>query len=141
MKILIIGGGDIGFDIVNRLDGEDHDITLIEEDSQRCEWVRDQLDVITITGDGTNIEILKEASIDDMDLVIGVTDSDNTNLVACMLAHQCGVPKKIARVTRSGPDMQQNAELLREVTMIDSLINPNRETANEIVELLKFPWA
>jgi trk system potassium uptake protein TrkA len=141
MKILIIGAGEVGFDIVNRLSGVDHDITLIEIDPERCEWVKDQLDVIVVNGDGSNIQTLKDAGVQQSDLVIAVTGQDNTNLVACMLAHQFGVPKKIARVMRYTSQRQDSTRMLQQLTTIDSLINPASETAEEIRELFEYTWA
>ena len=98
MKILIIGAGDIGFQLAKQLSLDKHDITIIERDPQKVRRAREQLDAIVIEGHGETIRVLKEADIEHTDVVAAMTDNDGVNLLACMLAKKAGAGSTIARV-------------------------------------------
>ena len=88
MKVIVIGGGKVGFYLIKTLKNKKHDITLIEKDKDLCEKISDQIDIDIINGDGTDIEVLKDADIDVADVVAAVTGKDEENLVICQVAKQ-----------------------------------------------------
>lgn len=137
MKIIIIGAGKVGCQIAKTLSSENHDVTLIEKNDTIRQSAQNNLDVLTILGNGANVRTLEEAEIKQADMVIAVTSSDEVNMIACMTAKQFGVPQKIARI-RNPEYLYANA-LSREKLGIDLTINPERATAREIVKLLKSP--
>ena len=137
LKIIIIGAGKVGCQIAKTLSSENHDVTLIEKNDTIRQSAQNNLDVLTILGNGANVRTLEKAGIKQADMVIAVTSSDEANMIACMTAKQFGVPQKIARI-RNPEYLYANA-LSREKLGIDLTINPERATAREIVKLLKSP--
>ena len=137
MKIIIIGAGKVGCQIAKTLSSEKHDVTLIEKNDTIRQSAQNNLDVLTILGNGANVRTLEEAGIKQAEMIIAVTSSDEVNMIACMTAKQFGVPQKIARI-RNPEYLYANA-LSREKLGIDLTINPERATAKEIVKLLKSP--
>lgn len=137
MKIIIIGAGKVGCQIAKTLSSEDHDVTLIEKDDSIRQSAQNNLDVLTILGNGANVLTLEEAGIIQTDILIAVTSSDEVNMLACMIAKQFGIPKKIARIRN--PEYLHTSILSREKLGIDFAINPERATAKEIVKLFKSP--
>jgi len=137
LKIIIIGAGKVGCQIAKTLSSENHDVTLIEKNDTIRLSVQNNLDVLTILGNGANVRTLEKAGIKEADIVIAVTSSDEVNMIACMTATQFGVPKKIARIRN--PEYLYAKALSREKVGIDLTINPERATAREIVKLLKSP--
>jgi len=137
LKIIIIGAGKVGKQIAKTLSSENHDVILIEKDETRRQMAQDNLDVITILGNGVNVRTLEKAGIKQTDMLIAVTNSDEVNMLACMTAKQFDVPKKIARI-RNSEYLYSNI-LSRDKLGIDFTINPERATAREIIKLLKSP--
>ncbi|TET06940.1 MAG: Trk system potassium transporter TrkA [Candidatus Atribacteria bacterium] len=137
MKIIIIGAGKVGCQIAKTLSSENHDVTLIEKNDTIRQSAQNNLDVLTILGNGANVRTLEEAGIKQADMIIAVTSSDEANMIACMTAKQFGVPQKIARIRN--PEYLYAKALSREKLGIDFTINPERATAREIVKLLKSP--
>ena len=137
MKIIIIGAGKVGKQIAQTLSSENHDVILIEKDETRRQIAQDNLDIITILGNGANVKTLEKAGIKQTDMLIAVTNSDEVNMLACMTAKQFDVPKKIARI-RNSEYLYSNI-LSRDKLGIDFTINPERATAREIIKLLKSP--
>ncbi len=137
MKIIIIGAGEVGYQIAKILSSENQDVTIIEKNDEICQFVQNNLDVLTISGNGANIRILEEAGIKQTDMIIAVTNTDEVNMIACMAAKQFGVPKKIARIR--DPEYMYGNALLKEQLGIDFIINPEMATAKEIVNLVKSP--
>ena len=139
MKIIVIGCGKVGFTIAQQLNDEKHDVTVIDSDYRRLAQIRDDLDVLQITGSGASVEILQEAGIEECDMVIAVTDSDELNLLCCMIARKMGHCTTIARVRN--PMYNKEVELLKEALGISMIINPEQVAANAIARLLRFPGA
>ncbi len=137
MKIIIIGAGKVGCQIAKTLSSENHDVILIEKNDTIRQSAQNNLDVLTILGNGANVRTLEEAGIKQADMIIAVTSSDEANMIACMTAKQFGVPQKIARIRN--PEYLYAKALSREKLGIDFTINPERATAREIVKLLKSP--
>ena len=97
MKIIIVGGGRLGYAIARQLLLENHDITVIEPDSRRAEFISTSLDVIVLEGRAT-IDLLREAGAASADLLIAATMSDETNLISCAVGRKLGARHTIARV-------------------------------------------
>lgn len=137
MKIIVIGAGKVGCQIAQTLSSENHDIVIIEKDNIIQQSAQNSLDAMVILGNGANVLTLEEAGIKKTDMLIAVTSSDEVNMLACMIAKQFGVPKKIARIRN--PEYLHTSILSREKLGIDFAINPERATAKEIVKLFKSP--
>ena len=137
MKIVIIGLGTIGKTILKSLAGEGHNITIIDEDRDKIEHLIEKYDVSGIVGNGACIDIQKEARISDADLAIVMTNSDELNVFACMVAKQAGVKNTIARVRN--PEYRKQIMDMKEYLGISVIVNPEKETANEIFNLINLP--
>ena len=98
MRVIIIGAGKIGFIIAKILVEENYDVVVIEKLEERANTLQEYLDVEVIVGNGVKTSILEEAGIREAGLLVAVTESDETNLIACMLAKNFGVAKTIAKV-------------------------------------------
>ncbi|TCL71565.1 trk system potassium uptake protein TrkA [Hydrogenispora ethanolica] len=99
MYILIIGGGKVGYYLAKTLFQAGHDVGVIEQDSNRCHVIANDLDILVIHGDGTDIEVLEQANIKQAGYFVAATGKDEENLVACQLAKKYfQVPQTIARV-------------------------------------------
>ncbi len=140
MRIIIVGAGKVGFNIAQMLSKENHDVILIEQDPERQRIIEENLDVQTILGNGASLALLEEAGIRDADLLIAVTEMDELNMIACLLAKSLGVPKTIARVRN--PEYVDTADKAHNSFLgIDLVINPERVTAKMIAELAEVPEA
>ena len=139
LNIIIVGGGKVGATLVERLSRENHDITLIDKNRKRLEDIPSTYDVMGVEGNGASFAVQKEAGIDDADLLISVTDSDELNLLCCTLARRAGRCEAIARVRT--PEYSQEASFLRGRLGLAMIINPELETANEVARVLCMPTA
>ena len=137
MRIVIIGLGTIGKTILKSLSGEDHTITIIDEDKEKVESLIEKYDVSGVVGNGACMDIQKEAGVDDADLVIVLTRSDELNILACMVAKKVGAKNTIARVRN--PDYRKQIAQMKEDLGIAMIVNPERETANEIFNIINLP--
>ena len=140
MKVITVGAGEVGFHIADRLTREGHDVTIIEMDREKEAELRSKLNAIVIRGSGASIDTLREAKVDEADLFIAVTDQDEVNLVACMLAKEYKVPKMVARIKSldyAQSEWKSNAARMG----IDLLINPENVVANEICDVVAYPSA
>jgi len=136
LRILIIGGGEVGFHLAKIFSKEGHQVVMIEPDRDKINRVEESLDIMAVQGSGSSVETLVEAGIKDAKLVVAVSAIDEVNIIACMLADKLGVPQKIARV-RNQEFTNPNAVLTPEQLGIDLIINPELETAHEIYWLLR----
>ena len=138
MRAVIIGAGKVGFNIAEILSKEGHDVIVVEHDEDRAKIVEDNLDVQVIVGNGASSKILDKVDIRNVNLMVAVTESDELNMLACMLAKQNGVSRTVARVR--DPDYAEDRKLAENPAIaIDLLINPERVTAVEIAKLIKVP--
>lgn len=129
-KIMIIGGGIVGFYLSKVISKGEFDIKVIESDKLRSEKIAEELPgVLVLNGDGTDINLLKDEGVADMDVVIAVTDSDEKNLLCALLAKHLGGKKVIARADRS------DYVSLFEMVGVDSAISPRQATVSEILKL------
>jgi trk system potassium uptake protein TrkA len=136
MRVLIVGAGAVGFQLAEHLSEEGHDIVLIDQDPERVAWAQDQLDIMTVAGNGASLTVLEAAGIAKTDLLVAVTNVDEVNLVACLSASQHNIPVKVARV--SNPDYFEDAVRLTTARRgVDVMINPELECAREAFQLLQ----
>ena len=98
MKIVIVGAGKVGYTLAQRLTADGHDIIVIEKNDERRGIIEHNLDVMTVAGNGASPRLLLEIGLENVEMMIAVTDSDEVNMVACVAAKQSGVPRVIARV-------------------------------------------
>ena len=136
MKIVVIGGGEVGYSVAETLSGEDHDVTVVEEDEERAARVDDELDVITVTGNGARPQVLEEAGVFpgcDVDILVACTDRDEVNILACWIAKRCGVKRVISRAR--GLEFTDSPTWAKNLG-IDVMNSPERSVAREILELL-----
>ncbi len=137
MKIVIIGLGTIGRTILKSLSGEDHTITIIDEDKDKIETLIERYDVSGIVGNGACSDIQKEAGVSGADLAIVLTNSDELNIFACLVAKKVGVKNTIARVRN--PDYRKQIVEMKDELGISMIVNPEKDTANEIFSLINLP--
>ncbi len=136
MRILILGAGDIGFQLSKRLARERTDITIVESESDRAHQARDQLDVLVVEGHAASTKSLREAGVEDASLVAAMTDNDEVNIVACQIAKSFGVATTIARV-RNPEFMMEECALSPHQLGVDHFILPEKETADTVVRLIR----
>ena len=139
MKIIIAGAGRVGGAVASVLSADAHDITLIERDPDIISVVSGQQDVICIEGSATSSSVLREAGADRADLLIAVTEKDETNMLCGISAKKMGTKHVLARVR--DPEYHSNRDFLRDALGIDSLVNPEYECAAEISRILRFHGA
>ncbi len=135
MKILIAGAGEVGTHLAKMLSSEFHDIMVIDHDEENLKGIDANLDLITIVGSATSFQVLKDANIKKTDLFIAVTESEETNITATILAKKLGAKKTIARVDNQEYIMPVNKQHFTSLG-IDYLIYPERLAAKEVVNLL-----
>ena len=141
MKIVILGAGQVGSTVAESLSSEENDLTVVDVDAARLRNLHDRLDVRTVLGSASHPSVLIEAGIEDCDLMIAVTQSDETNLVACKLAQQLfNVPTRIARIRAT--DYLANERVLGdECFAVNLAICPEQVLTDYIVKLVEFPEA
>lgn len=139
MKIIIVGCGKVGLTLTEQLNNEGHDITLIDKDGEKLHTITSNLDVMGVEGNGAIYQIQMEAGIQDTDLLIATTDSDELNMLCCLIAKKAGNCNTIARIRN--PEYNHEIRFLREELNLSMAINPELAAAMEISRLLKFPSA
>jgi len=136
MQTVVVGAGEVGFDVARILALEQHDVTVIDVDEDVLQKVRNNLDVMTVQGNGTSAQVLADAGIRGADLLIAVTAVDEVNLIACMMADRLGVETTIAR-TRTDELERTHSVLEAEDFGIDLVIHPEESAATEITQLIQ----
>lgn len=139
LKIIIVGCGKVGRTLLAQLIKEGHDITLIDHNAQKIQELTGLYDVMGIVGNGASFSVQMEAGIENADLIISVTDSDELNLLCCTVAKRVGDCSAIARVRT--PDYSKEANYLREKLGLAMIINPELEAACEAARILYLPTA
>lgn len=137
MKIIIVGNGKVGYAIAAEMAKENHDIIMVDSATAALRKADSTLDIMCVEGNGASISVLIEAGVRDADLVIAVTDKDETNLVCCLIAKKMGARHTIARVRN--PEYRRDADTLKQEIGLDMLINPDLSAAREIARILSFP--
>lgn len=139
MNIIILGAGKVGKTLIKHMSNEDHDIVVIDTNGQKIDDVVNQYDVIGVVGNGGSYDILMEAGVEDADLIICVTASDELNILAGLMAKKMGTRHTIARVRN--PDYLRQRDFMRDQLGFSMIINPELEAASEIRRALAFPSA
>lgn len=142
MKIILLGAGQVGATLAENLASEDNDITVVDLDGNRLRELQDRLDIRTVQGLASLPNILRQAGAEDADLLIAVTPSDETNMVACQVAYTLfRTPTKIARIR--SPQYTKHSEKLfaPEAIPVDVLISPEQLVTNYIQRLIETPGA
>ncbi len=141
MKIIILGAGQVGASVAESLVSEQNDLTVVDIDPQRLQLLQDRLDLRTVLGSAAHPSVLAEAGAADADLVIAVTQRDETNLVACKLAaRRFNVPRRIARI-RATDFLDEEMVLGADGFDVDLSICPEQVLTDYIVKLVEFPEA
>ncbi len=139
LRIIIVGCGKVGATLIEQLSREGHDITIIDKNAQKIQELTNLYDVMGIVGNGASYSTQMEAGIDESDLIIAVTDSDELNLLCCTVAKRVGNCAAIARVRT--PDYSKEVDYLREKLGLAMIINPELEAAKEAARILYLPTA
>lgn len=139
LNIIIVGCGKVGTTLAEQLTAEGHDVTVIDKNPQKVEQVVSSFDVAGRVGNGASYSVQMEAGIEDADLIIAVTDSDELNLLCCTVARRVGECAAIARVRT--PDYSLESAYLRERLGLAMIINPELEASREIARILSIPTA
>jgi trk/ktr system potassium uptake protein len=141
MKIIILGAGQVGTTVAETLASEANDITVVDDNQKKLDALKDRLDIRTIHGSASFPGVLEQAGAEDADLLIALTSSDETNMVACQVAYTLfHTPHKIARV-RSPEYLERGKLFDRKAVPIDEIISPHQEVTNHINRLIHHPTA
>jgi trk system potassium uptake protein TrkA len=141
VKIVIVGAGEVGYHIASRLAFENKDVVVVDKDPTALRRVADDMDVQTVDGSGSSPAVLQEAGIREAEILLAVTDRDETNLVACLVANMLSPStKKLARLR--GADFDDYYEVFRDqAPHIETVINPEIEVVKTIIRLMQVPGA
>jgi trk system potassium uptake protein TrkA len=139
LQIIIVGCGKVGRTLVEQLSKEGHDITIVDKDAEKVQTISGLYDVMGVTGNGASYSVQMDAGIENSDLIIAVTDSDELNLLCCTVAKRVGHCAAIARVRT--PDYSMEAGYLRDKLGLAMIINPEMEASREAVRILSVPTA
>ena len=139
MKIIIVGCGKVGSTLAEELCEEDHELILIDKNPQKIQQLSENFDVMGMCGNGSSIHVLSEAGVEDADILIAVTGSDELNLLCCLIAKKVSNCHTIARVRN--PVYHRELHFIRKRLGISMIINPELAAATEISRLLRFPSA
>ncbi|HPX93618.1 MAG TPA: Trk system potassium transporter TrkA [Bacillota bacterium] len=139
MQIVIAGAGKYGHTLAGELVAEGHDVTIIEKNEEWFEDIMEEFDLSGVIGNAASYATQLEAGVGECDAFMAMTGSDEINLISAILAQSLGAGKTIARV--SNPDYSPPTPAFRQSLGIDLLINPNLESAKEIMRMLRYPSA
>lgn len=139
MKIVLIGTGKVGKTIIKHISKEGHDLCIIDKNPKIVNELVNKFDIIGLSGNGASLEVQKKAEIDKADLVIACTSSDETNILACLVAKKIGAKNTIARIRNR--EYFSQVQMMKKDLGLSMIINPELEAANEIVRMLDFPQA
>jgi trk system potassium uptake protein TrkA len=141
MKIIILGAGQVGSSVAENLVSEANDITIVDTDTLRLQALQDRFDLGTVVGHASHPEVLARAGAEDADMILAVTNSDETNMVACQVAYTLfHTPTKIARV-RDVEYLSQPQLFAQEALPIDVLISPEQLVKDYVQRLIEHPGA
>lgn len=139
MKIIIVGCGKVGETLAAELGEEGNDITVVDLSQEKVKTISEKLDVMGVVGNGATNTTLREAGIEEADLLIAVTESDELNLLCCTIAKKSAKCRVIARVRN--PEYRSEADYLKNELELAMVINPEYAAAEEISRVLRFPVA
>ncbi|EXG86720.1 K+ transport system, NAD-binding component [Clostridium sp. ASBs410] len=139
MKIIIVGCGKVGATLAEQLNNEHHDIMLIDKSADVINSITERIDVMGVVGNGAVYKVQMEAGIQETDLLIATTNSDELNMLCCLIAKKAGDCHTIARIRN--PEYHSEINYIREELGLSLAINPEMAAAMEIARLLRFPSA
>ncbi|MEX0447028.1 Trk system potassium transporter TrkA [Xenorhabdus sp. SGI246] len=142
MKIIILGAGQVGGTLAENLVDENNDITVVDTDTDRLRQLQDKFDLRVVNGHGSHPRVLREAGAEDADMLVAVTNSDETNMIACQIAYSLfNTPNKVARI-RSSEYIRESEKLFQPDDIpIDYLISPEQLVIDYIYKLIQYPGA
>ena len=135
MNIIIAGDGEVGVHLAQSLTELDHNITVVDPHSELLKRLESETDLLTITGDSTSPQVLKDANVSDCDLFLSVLHEESINLVTCILAKKLKAKKTVARITNAELLSPKHREMFRDLG-VDEMVCPERIAAKEITNLL-----
>lgn len=139
MKIIIVGLGKVGYAIARQMEGENHDLTLVDASADALMRAENTIDAMCVEGNGAGVGALLQAGVRDADLIIAVTENDEVNLICCLMAKKLGAKRTVARVRN--PEYFREAPILQREIGLDMTINPEYAAAQEIARILRVPAA
>lgn len=139
MNIVVVGCGNVGYTLAEQLSREGHEITLIDNNAERLQFVVDTLDIQGVVGNGISYKTLIEAGLENTDLFIAATNEDEINMLGCLMANKIGKCKTIARVRN--PEYYEDIKYIKDELGLSMAINPEREAAREMARLIQIPSA
>ncbi|SHE44086.1 trk system potassium uptake protein TrkA [Tissierella praeacuta DSM 18095] len=134
MKVMVVGAGKLGYKLAESMVLEDIDVTVIDNNPKVINYVNEHLDVLTVLANGIDINILRELDINQYNLLVAATDSDETNTLICSLANKLGCEKTIARIRN--PEYMQQLDFIKAEMGIDHIVNPDLATAQAMEKYL-----
>ena len=140
MKAICVGAGEINFKIAEMLISEGHSVTFVDN-KQNLKSIREELDVMTIEGEATSTQSLRDAGCEDADVLISSAAYDENNIVACTIADEMGVPLKIAKIFDSEYIKNEHSREILKKRGVDFLVNPSWAIASEIENIIRFRYA
>ncbi|MEC9356247.1 MAG: Trk system potassium transporter TrkA [Pseudomonadota bacterium] len=141
MKIIILGAGQVGATLAENLAGEQNDVTVVDTNGGLLLELQDRLDIRTVQGYASFPDVLRRAGAEDADMIIAVTESDETNMIACQIAYTLfHTPTKIARV-RSGEYLSEESLFRQDAIPVDMRISPAQLVTDYIRRLIEYPGA
>ncbi len=140
MHIIVIGGGGVGYELARNLSTKEQDVVVIEKDTNKVKLLEENLDIMVVEENGASVKALQKAGAKNAQMLIAVTQVDETNIIACMMAKRMGVPITVARIRNQ--DYIDSADILPGKQIgIDFIINPEKVAAQEISHVIHFPDA
>ncbi|MBR6903197.1 MAG: Trk system potassium transporter TrkA [Clostridia bacterium] len=140
MKIIIAGCGKIGVAAIESLVNEGHDVIAIDNRMEAVEEIRDVYDIMCLCSNGADFNTLNEAGVQDADMFIAVTGSDELNMLSCIIAKKMGAKHTVARV-RNPEYNDKSLGFIKQQIELSLILNPEYLVAQEIFNILKFPAA
>jgi len=140
VHVIVVGAGEVGTYVADRLSREGHDVAIIDLNRERLRKLDEDLDVLVVEGSGTHPETLRRAGVEEASLVVAVTKDDAVNLVCSQLSKLLGAKRTIVRIEASELRGKQAAKL-RQAAAVDLVIDPDSEAAEDVLELIDHPGA
>ena len=142
MKIIILGANQVGSALAETLANEANDITVVDNDAEKLQELKDHIDIGTIVGEASHPDVLEKAGAEDADMLIAVTESDEINMVACRVAYSLfQTPKKICRIRSSSYLVSERLLFGKNGIAVDVVISPELIISSYISRLLDLPGA
>jgi len=138
MRIVIAGGGSVGFIVAEHFMLEGHDVTIIEQAESSVQLIQNRLDVNVVLGKATHGSTLEASQIKDADIFMSLTDDDDSNITACALAKIYGVPLKIARLNETSGLSEHSFVSLKNIG-VDEIVDTEKSLVDEILEVVTYP--